>query len=105
MFLAFVTLLTGPLKLRIFAIYSDKITLGCNLKFGLAFLLLFRVFFIKGKNERILNMFGVTISCDVKLPVCKNYMNFADTVGIYKYQHFGAKTLEISPYLLDLLRK
>ena len=50
-------------------------------------------------------MFGVTISCDLKLPVCKNYMNFADTVGIYKYQQFGAKTLEISPYLLDLLRK
>ena len=46
-------------------------------------------------------MFGVTISCDLKLPVCKN----ADKVGIYKYQHFGAKTLEISPYLLDLLRK
>ena len=50
-------------------------------------------------------MIGEAISCDLKLPVCKNYMNFADMVGIYKYQHFGAKTLEISPYLLDLLRK
>ena len=57
------------------------------------------------KINVFLNMFGVTISCDLKLPVCKNYMNFADKVGIYKYQHFGAKTLEISPYLLDLLRK
>ena len=50
-------------------------------------------------------MFGVTISCDLKLPVCKNLMKLADTVGIYKYQQFGAKTLEISPYLLDLLQK
>ena len=50
-------------------------------------------------------MFGVTISCDLKLPVSKNYMNFAYTVGIYKYEHFGAKTLEISPYLLDFLLK
>ena len=52
------------------------------------------------KINVFLNMFGVTISCDLKLPVCKNCMNFAD-----KYQHIGAKTLEISPYLLDLLRK
>ena len=32
-------------------------------------------------------------------------MNFADTVGIYKYQLFGAKSLEIGPFLLKLLRK
>ena len=32
-------------------------------------------------------------------------MNFADTVGIYKYQRFGANILEIGPFLLKLLRK
>ena len=53
----------------------------------------------------ILIMFRITISCNLKLPVCKNYMNFADTVGIYKYQRFGANILEISPFLLKLLRK
>ena len=31
-------------------------------------------------------------------------MNVADTVGIYKYR-FGANILEISPFLLKLLRK
>ena len=45
------------------------------------------------------------IFCDLKLPACKNYMNFADMVGIYKYQHFGANNLEIGPFLLKLLRK
>ena len=47
------------------------------------------IFSSKAKNERILNMFRITISCDLKLPVCKNYMNFADTVGIYKYKHLA----------------
>ena len=32
-------------------------------------------------------------------------MNFADTVGIYRYQRFGEKILEIGPFLLKLLRK
>ena len=32
-------------------------------------------------------------------------MNFADTVGIYKYQRFGANILENGPFLLKLLRK
>ena len=32
-------------------------------------------------------------------------MNFADTVGIYIYQRFGANTLEIGPFLLKLFRK
>ena len=32
-------------------------------------------------------------------------MNFADTIGIYKYQYFGANILEIGPFLLKLLRK
>ena len=77
MFLAFLMLLTGPLKLRIFAIYSDKITPGCNLKFDRLFRFVFEYFFIKGKNERILNMFGVEISCDLKLPVSKNYIRLA----------------------------
>ena len=44
-------------------------------------------------------MFRITISCNLKLPVCKNYMNFADTVGIYKYQRFGANILEIGPFI------
>ena len=59
----------------------------------------------KAKNERILIMFGITISCNLKLPVCKNYINFADTVGIYKYQRFGANILEIGPFLLKLSQK
>ena len=50
-------------------------------------------------------MFRITISCNLKLPVCKNYMNFADTVGIYKYQRFGANIFKIGPFLLKLLRK
>ena len=50
-------------------------------------------------------MFRITISCNLKLPVCKNYMNFADTVGIYKYQRFGANILKIGPFLLKLLQK
>ena len=50
-------------------------------------------------------MFEITISCDLKLPMCNNYMNFVDTVGIYKYKHFGSKFLEISPFLLKLLGK
>ena len=50
-------------------------------------------------------MLGITISCDSELLVCKNYMNFADTVGIYEHQHFGANNLEIGPFLLKLLRK
>ena len=62
-------------------------------------------FFSKAKNERILIMLRTTISCKLKLPVCKNNMNFADTVGIYKYQRFGANILEIGPFLLKLLRK
>ena len=67
---------------------------------------LFSSFFLsKAKNECILNMFGITISCDLKLPMCKNYMNFADTAGIFKYKHFGSNFLEISPFLLKLLRK
>ena len=45
-------------------------------------------------------MFRITISGDLKLPVCKNYMNFADAVGIYKYQRFGANIFEICPFLL-----
>ena len=49
------------------------------------------IFTSKAKNERILNLLGITISYDSKLPVRKNYMNFADMVGIYKYQHFGEK--------------
>ena len=57
------------------------------------------------KINVFLNMFGVTISCDLKLPVCKNYMNFADKVGIYKYQHIGAKTLEIQPILSRFIAK
>ena len=32
-------------------------------------------------------------------------MNFTDTVGIHKYQRFGANILEIGPFLLKLLRK
>ena len=32
-------------------------------------------------------------------------MNFTGTVGIYKYQHFGANILEIGPFLQNLLRK
>ena len=40
-----------------------------------------------------MNVFSIcadfTISYDLKLPVCKNYMNFAYTVGIHKYHHFG----------------
>ena len=28
-------------------------------------------------------MFRITISCNLKLPVFKNYMNFEDTVVIY----------------------
>ena len=32
-------------------------------------------------------------------------MNFADTVGIYKYQRFGANIFKIGPFLLKLLRK
>ena len=56
----------------------------------------------KAKNERILIMFRITISCDLKLPVYKNYMNFADTVGIYKYQRFGANILEIGLFLVKL---
>ena len=63
------------------------------------------IFSSKAKNERILIMFRITISCNLKLPVCKNYMNFADTVGIYKYQRFGAKILEIGPFIQKLLRK
>ena len=50
-------------------------------------------------------MFRITISCDLKLPVYKNNMNFADTVGIYKYQRFGANILEIGLFLLKLKRK
>ena len=50
-------------------------------------------------------MYRITISCDLKLSVCKNFMFFADTVDIYKYQHFGANILEIGPFLLKLLRK
>ena len=50
-------------------------------------------------------MFRITISCDLKLPVCENYMNFADTFGIYKYQRFGANILEIGLFLLKLLHK
>ena len=50
-------------------------------------------------------MFRITISCDLKLPVCKTYINFVDTVGIYKYQCFGANILEIGPFLLKLLQK
>ena len=51
-----------------------------------------------------MNIFGtcITISCDLNLPVC---MNFADTVGIYEYQHFGANILEIGPFLLKSWRK
>ena len=50
-------------------------------------------------------MFRITISCDLKLPVCKNYMNFADTVVIYNHQRFGANILEIGLFLLKLLLK
>ena len=32
-------------------------------------------------------------------------MNFADTVGIYKYQRFGANILEIGTFIQILLRK
>ena len=32
-------------------------------------------------------------------------MNFADTVGIYKYQRFGANSFKIGPILQKLLRK
>ena len=53
----------------------------------------------------ILDMFGITLSYDLKLSVCKNYMNFSDTVGIYKYQPFGANILEIGSFLLKLLQK
>ena len=63
------------------------------------------IFSSKAKNERILIMFRITISCNLKLTVCKNYMNFADTVGIYKYQRFGANILEIGPFIQKLLRK
>ena len=63
------------------------------------------IFSSKAKNERILIMFRITISCNLKLPLGKNYMNFADTVGIYKYQHFGANILEIGPFIQKLLRK
>ena len=59
----------------------------------------------KAKNERILIMFRITISCNLKLAVCTNYMVFADTVGIYKYQRFGANIFEIGSFLLKLLRK
>ena len=37
----------------------------------------------KAKNERILIICRITISCNLKLSVCKNYMVFADTVDIY----------------------
>ena len=32
-------------------------------------------------------------------------MNFADTVGIYKYQRFRANIFKIGPFLQKLLRK
>ena len=60
------------------------------------------MFSSKAKNERILNIFRITISCDLKLPMCKNCMNFADTVGVYKYHHFGVKIIEIGPSFLKL---
>ena len=53
----------------------------------------------------MLAIYMYTFSCDLKLTVYKNYMNFADTVGIYKYQRFGANILEISLFLLKLLQK
>ena len=46
-------------------------------------------------------MFRITISS----PMCKNCINFADTVGIYKYHHFGEQIPEIGPSFLKLSGK
>ena len=62
-------------------------------------------FSLKAKNERILNIFRNTISCNLKLPMCKNCMNFADTDGVYKYHHFGVKIIEIGTPFLKLSGK
>ena len=64
------------------------------------FRFVFEYFFIKGKNRTYLIMFRITISCNLKLQVCKNYMKFADTVHIYRYQLFGGNILEVDPFLL-----
>ena len=55
--------------------------------------------------ERILNIFRITISCDLKLPMCKNYTNFADTIGVHENHHFGVKIIEIGPSFLKLSGK
>ena len=43
--------------------------------------------------------------CDLKLLMCKNCMNFADTVGVHNYHHFGVKIIEIGPSFLILSGK
>ena len=63
------------------------------------------IFSLKAKNERILNIFLITISYDLKLPMCKNSTNFADTVGVNEYHHFGVKIIEIGPFFLKLSGK
>ena len=37
--------------------------------------------------------------------MCKNCMNFADTVGGHKNHHFGVKIIEIDPSFLKLSGK
>ena len=37
--------------------------------------------------------------------MCKNCMNFADTVGVHKYHHYGVKIIEIGPSFLKLSGK
>ena len=65
------------------------------------------IFSSKAKNERILNIpvFRITISCDLKLPMCKNCMNIVDTVSVHKYHRFSVEIIEIGPSFLKLSGK